>query len=319
MGLFAAGLVFGPISRAADPGAGAQKRGAFLGVATSPVTEAMGAQLGLPEGVGLVVVFVSPDSPASKALRKHDVLHKLGDQILTDQRQLAVLVRMRKPDDEVSISILRTGRSMEVKVVLEERELSPLTAFGGPRLPVRLPPPVFAPYGAVKGEHGAKPRSPVPSPHNLEDRLEGILKDTKLPKTQIEEILEQLRNGLRQAPGAHGAVLPGMPAGGTSSVSAQAHNQGGTKTRAATFSLIDGNGRRAVLTLNDDQRRLLLVAPDGSTVYDGLPEQAAQPGAVPDSFRALLENVRDNAARAGMEIGPPRHAAPPKDRPGPLF
>jgi serine protease Do len=95
----------------------------FLGVVTSPVGEALGEQLGLPRGVGLVVEFVEPDSPAAAAgLFKHDVLVRLEDQLLINQPQLAVLVRMRKPGQRVTVTLKRNAAERKIPVRLEETE-----------------------------------------------------------------------------------------------------------------------------------------------------------------------------------------------------
>ena len=95
----------------------------FLGVVTSPVGEALGEQLGLPRGVGLVVEFVEPDSPAAVAgLFKHDVLVRLEDQLLINQPQLAVLVRMRKPGERVTLTLKRNAAERRIPVRLEEAE-----------------------------------------------------------------------------------------------------------------------------------------------------------------------------------------------------
>lgn len=95
----------------------------FLGVVTSPVGEPLGEQLGLPRGVGLVVEFVEPDSPAAVAgLFKHDVLVRLEDQLLINQPQLAVLVRMRKPGERVTLTLKRNAAERKIPVRLEETE-----------------------------------------------------------------------------------------------------------------------------------------------------------------------------------------------------
>jgi serine protease Do len=69
---------------------------AFLGVETGPVSPTLGAQLGLARGTGLVVNHVLAKSPAAGALREHDILLQLDDQILIETRQLSVLIRLRK-------------------------------------------------------------------------------------------------------------------------------------------------------------------------------------------------------------------------------
>ena len=56
----------------------------FLGVETAPVSPTLTAQLGLSEGTGLIVNHVVPDGPAAGALKPHDILVKLDDQILIE-------------------------------------------------------------------------------------------------------------------------------------------------------------------------------------------------------------------------------------------
>lgn len=104
----------------------------FLGVETSPVPPPLTAQLGLQEGTGLVVNHLAPDSPAAAALKVHDVLLKLDDQILIDQRQLAVLVRGHKEGDEVTLTYLRGGKQATAKVKLAKREM-PKLGFAAPQ------------------------------------------------------------------------------------------------------------------------------------------------------------------------------------------
>jgi len=91
---------------------------AFLGVETTPVSETLTDQLNLPRGIGLVVLHIAPDSPAAAALKPHDILTKLDDQLLVDSRQFAVLVRNHKEGDEVTLTYLRGGKEAAVKAKL---------------------------------------------------------------------------------------------------------------------------------------------------------------------------------------------------------
>jgi hypothetical protein len=90
-------------------------------VTTAPVDEALGTQLKLPAGVGLLVEHVDEDSPAAKVLKKNDVLHKLGDQLLVNHQQLQALLRTHKPGDTITLTVIRDGESKEVEVTLGER------------------------------------------------------------------------------------------------------------------------------------------------------------------------------------------------------
>jgi hypothetical protein len=95
----------------------------YLGVTTSRVGETLARQLRLPDGVGLVVDHADANSPAAAAgLRMHDILYKLDDQVLVNQDQLGVLVRMHKMGDEVKLTVIREGKETVVPAKLSETE-----------------------------------------------------------------------------------------------------------------------------------------------------------------------------------------------------
>lgn len=225
------------------------EKGAYLGVATTPPGPAMREQLKLAKGMGLVVDFVEPGSPAEAAgLKPHDVLTKLNDQLLINGQQLAVLVRSLKAEEEVELTIIRQGETTTVKAKLAEKDLPPLEEHiwsgphgeahpfpggGTPLAPLtrerpRLERPVPPPHGNVvsttvwtDGEHtltittGGRQRGR----HLLAKDKEGnVLYDgpldnpgdrEKLP-TGIADKLKRMESGARRpGPGPNGA--PGRP------------------------------------------------------------------------------------------------------------
>jgi serine protease Do len=95
----------------------------FLGVEAGPVSPTLIAQLNLPDHAGLVVLHVVPDSAAAGALKEHDILLKLDDQILIDEHQLAVLVRNHKDGDQVTLTYVRGGKSATASVKLTKHEV----------------------------------------------------------------------------------------------------------------------------------------------------------------------------------------------------
>jgi hypothetical protein len=95
----------------------------FIGVNATVLPPELSAHLSLPEDTGLLVEVVGNDSPAEKGgLQTNDVLAKLDDQILIDQRQLSVLVANKKEGDTVKITYIRKGETHEANVVVGKRE-----------------------------------------------------------------------------------------------------------------------------------------------------------------------------------------------------
>ena len=106
----------------------------FLGIATSPAGGALSDQLDLPKDAGLVVNTIMPDSPAAAVLKRHDVLVKLDDQLLIEQRQLSVLIRNHKEGDEITLTYIRGGKESTAKVKLAKHEVPKMAMMGfGPQ------------------------------------------------------------------------------------------------------------------------------------------------------------------------------------------
>lgn len=93
---------------------------AWLGVQLDRVDPTMSAHIpGLPQGVGMLVKAVDENGPANDAkLRTYDVIWKMDDQLLVNSAQLATLLRLKKPGDEVMLSVFRSGQPIEVKMNL---------------------------------------------------------------------------------------------------------------------------------------------------------------------------------------------------------
>lgn len=103
------------------------EKGAWIGISTSPAAPVLRHQLRLPEGIGLVVDFVQPKSPADEAgVRQYDLLEKLDDQLLVNAEQFAVLVRTFKPGDEVKLTLFREGKRQTLGVKLAEHQVPPI-------------------------------------------------------------------------------------------------------------------------------------------------------------------------------------------------
>src|SRR5438552_9255032 len=95
----------------------------FLGVETSQVPTVVIEQLGLSKGLGLVVEYVLPDSPAAAAgVQQNDILKMLNDQILIEPSQLRKLLQTFSDGADVTLTILRKGQEQKVTVKLTKKE-----------------------------------------------------------------------------------------------------------------------------------------------------------------------------------------------------
>jgi hypothetical protein len=96
----------------------------FLGVETSQVPTVVSEQLGLTKGLGLVVDYVVPNSPAaSGGVQQNDILKMLNDQILIEPTQLRKLLQTFSEGTEVTLTILRKGQEQKITVKLAKKEM----------------------------------------------------------------------------------------------------------------------------------------------------------------------------------------------------
>ncbi len=109
----------------------ATEKAAYMGIATGPVSAPLRDQLKLHRGMGLLVLFVEKGSPAADAgLLQNDILEKLDDQFLINTPQFTILVRSKKPGDEVTLSLIREGQHTTAKIKLAEKEVPLLEDLG---------------------------------------------------------------------------------------------------------------------------------------------------------------------------------------------
>src|SRR5215831_14533127 len=95
----------------------------YLGVETSQVPPVVSDQLGLAKGLGLVVDYVEPNSPAAAAgVQQNDILKMLNDQILIEPSQLRKLLQTFSDGADVTLTILRKGQEQKVTVKLTKKE-----------------------------------------------------------------------------------------------------------------------------------------------------------------------------------------------------
>jgi hypothetical protein len=101
------------------PGIGGQRYNGRLGARVEPPSATLVEQLDLPNGQGLVVREVLPNSAAAKAgLKPHDVLVEFhGKPVPNRVEEFARLLADIKPDTVVELVVLRKGKKETIKDV----------------------------------------------------------------------------------------------------------------------------------------------------------------------------------------------------------
>lgn len=120
---------------------------AWLGLEVARPDGAITAHLpALPPGIGFMIRSITPGGPAETAgLKEFDVLWMMGDQMLVNEGQLAALLRLSKPGEEVSFSGFRAGKPIKVQLKLGE---APATSLP---FPVDLVESAILPGGECDG------------------------------------------------------------------------------------------------------------------------------------------------------------------------
>jgi len=267
------------------------KRVAFLGIAAAPLGPSSAKEMGLPEGTGLRIVNVAPDSPASAAgIKEGDVLTKLNDQMLINPHQLAVLVQMQEAGDRVTVHLLRDGKAVELQAELAEHEL--VAPPMGDRM---MAPRMRLPWGLDEplpepGPDAIDPwlgQAPPPPMRDLFEQMEQH-------HDQIRQMMEQMRRQMDMDRDAFHLQLRGldkMPGGG------EQHIQ-------SSVTMNDGEHTLS-LTQNDQARHLKIEDADGKVLFDGdVPADDKIEGLAPEVQRKVDDLLKNNRIRLRIEPAP---------------
>ena len=244
----------------------AMEKGAWLGVNTSAPPHVLRQQLQVPRGVGLVVDMVAPDSPARAAgVKQFDVLHKLNDQILINQQQLAVLIRTFKPGDEVKLTVIRDGKPQELTAKLVEKELRPVD-------------------GLRLGDFGGGGGGML--------QLDAITRDLHEQARRLDEQHRQMARGLANQPFRDGEFFNRRAPG--------ANLMG----EDVTLTWDDGS-LTLTLSNKDGKRHLVAKDKTGKVLHEGPIDTEGQRKALPEQVRKKLESTRILGPGGGPLFGPP--------------
>jgi len=95
----------------------------YLGLHTQKLSQVLSHQLNFPQGIYLEVIHVGEGSPAEKAgVQIFDILQKMDGQILVNSDQFKQLVWLRKPEDKVSLDLIRKGSALTLTATLNETQ-----------------------------------------------------------------------------------------------------------------------------------------------------------------------------------------------------
>jgi serine protease Do len=98
-------------------------RGPRLGIDAEDLQGDLGAYFGAPEGQGVLVRSVHPDSPAAKAgLKSGDVITNMNGQRIRSIHELREQIRGLKDEKALKVGILRNKNEMSLNVVIPAAE-----------------------------------------------------------------------------------------------------------------------------------------------------------------------------------------------------
>ncbi len=266
----------------------------WLGVYSEEVSEALGAQLNLGPGTGLVVTFVAPESPAAKAgLQKNDVLVQLDDQLLVNQDQLAKLIRARQDGDAVKLTIYRQGRKQTLPATLGK---SPAEFGGSTEMSSESGEWTTALGDAInQGVHAQM--------KTLHTTLERLGADRKKIQLEVQRQVEQTRKALEEALRYKSSADPDFAA---ASSDLAALGRGGVslgkdatvivkKDGSTTKTIVQTDDTGSCIIVANPRKRLTAHDPEGKLLFDGEIETEEQqhrvPTAVWEKAKPMLEQM----------------------------
>ena len=97
------------------------KTRAWLGVRLENLNDDLASYFDVKKGA--LVLGVIEDSPAEEAgFRAGDVIVKVADEGINDADEVREIIRNLEPEDEVNIEVIRHGKTVKLRAILEETE-----------------------------------------------------------------------------------------------------------------------------------------------------------------------------------------------------
>ncbi|AFU60152.1 putative protease DO family protein [Candidatus Nitrososphaera gargensis Ga9.2] len=94
----------------------------WIGVSSMRVTPQLARYYGLPASEGALIAKVEPYSPADDAgLRRGDIIEGIDGDRVEDPSQIASHVRKKHVNDQLTLTINRYGRQLQIPIQVDER------------------------------------------------------------------------------------------------------------------------------------------------------------------------------------------------------
>ena len=263
---------------------------AFLGVVSSDVPEMLAEHLDLKADEGIIVRSLMPDGPAAKAgIVVHDVITRVGDQLIGSPADISKCIAAQKPGDKVTLEIIHKGKPAKIDVALGSR-----------------------PAGIAAAEPQSMDQLNLDEfPKELADRIRGAIEgnlgghDLRLgddADPQMGEALREMKKRMEKAMGGAPAV-----GGGAGNIQM---NSGATlrmKDPDGSVEIKSTNGSKEV-TIRDNQDKVTWTGP-----WDTDQDKAAAPANIRKRVDSLNldPDFKGNGLR--LQMRPP--AAPDADGP----
>jgi hypothetical protein len=258
-----------------------QKAVAYMGVLTREVPVELRSQFGLPEGFGLMVDEVMPESPAKGAgIKPHDILVKFADQQLVNMEQLMTLVRSKKKGDAVPFTVITGGKETQVSVTLAER-MMPANEMRQPNRGFPGMPPHMQQYFGGGGQ-------------DFREQMEHFQRQMR----EYQERMQEWGRGGREGP------MPQMPSNrredrrgaNNSSRDGESHAETRAESHAAS-NIIRRDDTGEYQLKNEDGKRTFTARPKDGEEQSWPVNTDAERQAVPEKFREklrLFDNVHQD-------------------------
>jgi serine protease DegS len=94
----------------------------WLGVGIQDISAELAESFELPEPQGAIITHIMPDSPAEQAkLKQGDIITQINGQRVHDFRDTLAQISRQKPGSDITITVLREGKTLEKKTKVSER------------------------------------------------------------------------------------------------------------------------------------------------------------------------------------------------------